>query len=320
MTRKGLIWNAAMVGALCLALFLLYRILSHYSLEEIEASLRKLPFPYLAAAILCAAGSYISLTGFDYLAILSLRKSLPYSKIALASLISLSMGHNIGFAGLSSGAFRYRYYARWGLSMEDVAKIILFSGVTVALGLVTIGGIALLVASEDIVTLLHVDAPTLRISGGALLCVPVIYGILAKYLRGRLNLWHWSFELPQARLALAQIAIGTVNFAFVSACLYALFSAYAEVSYFRTVTAFVLANTLVLTTHVPGGLGILETTLAYAVPNAASIGALIAFRLIYYLIPLLFGGITMMITELIFSQQSAKPEHATQSTRDTTEA
>jgi uncharacterized membrane protein YbhN (UPF0104 family) len=119
-------------------------------------------------------------------------------------------------------------------------------------------------------------------------------------------------------IALAQIAIGTVNFAFVSACLYALFSAYAEVSYFRTITAFVLANTLVLTTHVPGGLGILETTLAYAVPNAASIGALIAFRLIYYLIPLLFGGVTMMIAELIFSRRSAKPEHAAQSTRNTT--
>lgn len=318
MTWKGLIWNAAMLGALCLALFLLYRILSHYSLEEMEASLRKLPFPYLAAAILFAAASYISLTGFDYLAILSLRKSLPYSKIALSSFISLSMGHNIGFAGLSSGAFRYRYYARWGFSMEDVAKIILFSGVTVALGLITIGGIALLATSQNIVALLRIDAVTLRIFGGALLCVPVIYVILAKYLRGRLTLWHWSFELPQVGIALAQIAIGTVNFAFVSACLYALFSAYAEVSYFRTITAFVLANTLVLTTHVPGGLGILETTLAYAVPNAASIGALIAFRLIYYLIPLLFGGVTMMIAELIFSRRSAKPEHAAQSTRNTT--
>ncbi len=318
MTWKGLIWNAAMLGALCLALFLLYRILSHYSVEEMEASLHKLPFPYLVAAILFAAASYISLTGFDYLAILSLRKSLPYSKIALASFISLSMGHNIGFAGLSSGAFRYRYYARWGFSMEDVAKIILFSGVTVALGLITIGGIALLATSQNIVALLRIDAVTLRIFGGALLCVPVIYVILAKYLRGRLTLWHWSFELPQVGIALAQIAIGTVNFAFVSACLYALFSAYAEVSYFRTITAFVLANTLVLTTHVPGGLGILETTLAYAVPNAASIGALIAFRLIYYLIPLLFGGVTMMIAELIFSRRSAKPEHAAQSTRNTT--
>ncbi|MDK4718644.1 lysylphosphatidylglycerol synthase domain-containing protein [Rhizobium sp. CNPSo 3968] len=312
MTLKGAIWNAAIFGALCLALFLLYRILSHYSLEEIGASLHQLPFPHLAAAFLCAVASYICLTGFDYLAILSLGKFLPYPKIALASFISLSMGHSIGFAGLSSGAFRYRYYARWGLSMEDVAKIILFSGVTVALGLITIGGIALLVDSDDIVALSRADTATLRILGGALLCIPASYGILARYLRGRLTLWNWSFALPRAGIALAQIAIGTANFAFVSACLYALFSAYADLSYFRTIAAFVLANTLVLTTHVPGGLGVLEAVLAYAVPNAASIGALIVFRLIYYLIPLLVGAIAMLTTELVFRRHSAKSQHAAQ--------
>ncbi|MGO7859663.1 UPF0104 family protein, partial [Rhizobium ruizarguesonis] len=82
---------------------------------------------------------------FDVLAIRSLGKSLPYSRIALASFIILSLGHNIGFAGLISGAFLYRFYSRWGLTAEDVAKIILFFGVTVGLGLITLGGLAMIV-------------------------------------------------------------------------------------------------------------------------------------------------------------------------------
>src|SRR3712207_8967800 len=51
-----------------------------------------------------------------------LGRPLSYPKVALASFVSLSLGHNIGFAGLSSGAIRYRFYSRAGLTAEEVAK------------------------------------------------------------------------------------------------------------------------------------------------------------------------------------------------------
>jgi len=74
------------------------------------------------------------------------------------------------------------------------------------------------------------------------------------------------------------------------------------------VTAYVLANSAILATHVPGGLGVLEATVSYAVPKEASIGALIAFRCAYFFIPLALGSTLLVISEMIFRRRSRRPD------------
>ena len=135
----------------------------------------------------------------------------------------------------------------------------------------------------------HLPPRSATLFGFAAFAVPLVYLGLSASVRGSLKIWRWSFQLPQWKLALAQIAAGTVNFLFVSACLHQLLSAFGDVPFFRAVLAFVLANSAILATHVPGGLGVLEATVAYAVPQEASIGALIAFRCIYFFVPLALG-------------------------------
>ena len=310
MSLKSMIWNGLLVAALCFAVFLLYRIFEQYSLDQIVQSVRSIPLSSFCTALLFAAASYLCLGCFDLLAIRSLGKSLPYPKIALASFISLSLGHNIGFAGLSSGAFRYRFYSRWGLTTEDVAKIILFCGVTVGLGLVTLGGLALIVNPGDSGRLLRLDPASVRIFGVLALIVPVVYAALAFFIRGKLRLWRWSFQLPRFSIAVAQVAIGTINFILVSACLHQMLSAFGHVAFFRSVTAYVLANSAILATHVPGGLGVLEATVSYAVPQEASIGALIAFRCTYFFIPLALGTTLLLISEIVFRRSRRTDEEA----------
>ncbi|NYJ10667.1 hypothetical protein GGI64_001714 [Rhizobium leguminosarum] len=310
MSLKSMIWNGLLVAALGFAVFLLYRIFEQYSLYQIVQSVRSIPLSSFCTALLFAAASYLCLGCFDLLAIRSLGKSLPYPKIALASFISLSLGHNIGFAGLSSGAFRYRFYSRWGLTTEDVAKIILFCGVTVGLGLVTLGGLALIVNPGDAGRLLRLDPASVRIFGVLALIVPVVYAALAFFIRGKLRLWRWSFQLPRFSIAVAQVAIGTINFILVSACLHQMLSAFGDVAFFRSVTAYVLANSAILATHVPGGLGVLEATVSYAVPQEASIGALIAFRCAYFFIPLALGTALLLISEIVFRRSRRTDEEA----------
>ncbi|EJB06271.1 putative integral membrane protein [Rhizobium leguminosarum bv. trifolii WSM597] len=310
MSLKSMIWNGLLVAALGFAVFLLYRIFEQYSLYQIVQSVRSIPLSSFCTALLFAAASYLCLGCFDLLAIRSLGKSLPYPKIALASFISLSLGHNIGFAGLSSGAFRYRFYSRWGLTTEDVAKIILFCGVTVGLGLVTLGGLALIVNPGDAGRLLRLDPASVRIFGVLALIVPVVYAALAFFIRGKLRLWRWSFQLPRFSIAVAQVVVGTINFILVSACLHQMLSAFGDVAFFRSVTAYVLANSAILATHVPGGLGVLEATVSYAVPQEASIGALIAFRCAYFFIPLALGTALLLISEIVFRRSRRTDEEA----------
>ncbi len=65
-------------------------------------------------ALVFCAGSYICLGLFDALAVRYAGKPLALHRTAIASFCGLSIGHTVGLAALSSGAVRYRFYARLG--------------------------------------------------------------------------------------------------------------------------------------------------------------------------------------------------------------
>jgi len=313
MPGKRLIINATLVLGLLLAAYLLYKVFSRYSLGEVMDSIAAIPVSRLAAGIGFAALSYLCLTGFDWMGLRYAGKPLSYPKAAIASFTGLSIGHNLGVAALSSGAVRYRYYSRWGLSTEEVAKVILFCGVTVGIGLAALAGIALLVNPEDAANLLKLSPSGLFGLGLACLAIPIAYVVLSATVRAPLRLWNWSFEMPALKLAIGQVVIGTLNFIFVSACLHQMLAAQGEASFVQTATAFVLANIAILMTHVPGGLGVLEATVSHVLPGAASIGALVAFRVIYFLLPLFIGLPILGISELVLrNRKPSSEEHADQ--------
>lgn len=306
MSAKRLLINATLILGLLLAACLLYQVFNRYSLDEIMRSIAAIPPYRLLAGAGFAALSYICLTGFDWMALRYAGKPLSYPKAAIASFTGLSIGHNLGVAALSSGAVRYRYYSRWGLNAEEVAKVILFCGVTVGIGLSTLAGIALLLNPEDAANLLKLSASALFVLGLVCLGIPLLYIALAATVRAPLHLWKWSFEMPTINLAIGQVVVGTLNFIFVGACLHQMLAAQGEVSFLQTATAFVLANIAILVTHVPGGLGVLEATVSHVLPGAASIGALVAFRVVYFILPLLIGLPILGISEIVIRSRDRK--------------
>lgn len=294
------------VAALALTTFLLYRTLRNYTLAEIEAALLSIPLTRLALAGAFAASSYACLTLFDTLAIRYVDHRVPYPKVAFTSFVSLSIGHSLGLAGLSSGAIRYRYYSRWGLTLQEVAKVILFTGTTVGLGLMVLAGIALVVRPELMAEMTQMSTGLVRWVGALCLALGAGYVGLAATVRKPLHIRGWRFQMPTWRLAVAQIVVGPVNFALVAACLYQLILGVAEVPYFSVVAAYVSANVATLITHVPGGLGVIETVVLYLVPGAKVIGSVVAFRVIYFLIPLAIGGTVFLVTEVVLRSRRSR--------------
>lgn len=295
-----------LTAVVSLAGILLYRTLSRYSFDQIVASVAAIPTTRLLLAGCFAAASYLTLTLFDTLAVRYAGKPLPYPRTALASFIALSLGHNIGLAALSSGAIRYRFYSRWGLSTEEVAKVILFCGMTVGLGLVVLGGAALLARSELAGQITGLPRPVMLATGLACLAAATAYLALAAFVRQRLKLWSWSFEMPPLRLALGQTFIGPLNFAFVAACLHQTLLAVADVPYLGVASVYVIANVTALISHVPGGLGVIETVVTYLLPGGQFIGALVMFRIVYFLVPLCLGSVAFGIAELALSPRRKK--------------
>lgn len=293
------------------AAILLYRTLSSYSYDELRNSLVTFPGGRLALAGAFAALSYLTLTAFDMLALIYIERPLPYPKVALASFTGLSIGHNIGVSSLSSGAVRYRFYSRWGLRLIDVAKLSVFSGVTVTLGLTLLGGIASLARPDLVQKATGLGRPLVLAIGIASVSACVAYLALAKWRRKPLQLWKYQFEFPTLRVASAQLLVGVVNFSFVAACLHQALSATAEVEYLQTAAVYVLANVSWLVSHVPGGLGVLESVVLLLIPQGQIIGALLIFRFVYFLVPLALGLISLSLMELLGqAQKSPHPHHA----------
>jgi uncharacterized membrane protein YbhN (UPF0104 family) len=263
-----------------------------------------IPHGRLALAGLLAAASYATLTLFDWLGLRYAEHPLPYPRAALASFVALSIGHTLGLAPLGSGALRARYYAQWGLDAEAIGKVILFCAATVTIGEVALAAIVLLLAPHPAASWVHVGDDAVRLVGIA--CAIAIAGYLAaaRWLRRPLKIRRWRIALPTLPIAAAQVAVGAVNFALLTATLHFLIVADQPLSFWTTAAIFLLANVAALISHVPGGLGVTEFVVLSFLPSAQTWAALIVFRIVYYIVPLALGGIVLGLSEL-FERRAA---------------
>jgi hypothetical protein len=282
----------------CIAAYLLHRALSAYDPGEIVQSIFAIPLPRLALGALFVACSYFSLTLFDALAVRYIRAKLPYRRIALASFTALSIGHTLGLAAASSGAIRYRFYSRWGIDAGDIAKIIVFCAMTAVLGLNTLLGLVLLMQADVAAKLLGFNRAVAFAFGAACLTFTALYVGLAAVLRRPLTIKRWKISMPPVKLALAQIFIGALNFCFVAAALYHLLPPTAGIGYFAVAAVYAIANFASIVSHVPGGLGVLEAVVIHLMPEASVIGALVVFRVVYFLVPFTIGVVVFAAYEL----------------------
>ena len=295
-------------AAFAVAAFLIWRALHRYSLHTILDSLRMVSGRNLALGAAFAAGSYLCLTGFDALAVRYTRSDLPYWKIALASFTALSIGHTVGFAAAGSGAVRYRLYAGWGLSAGDIGRIIVFCGVTVGLGLATLAGSVLLARHGLIAQLFGASNGAMTALGLLLLALVATYLGLAAYRHRPLRIRNFELPVPPLTLALGQIVVGTLDPLLVSAALYWMLKSVAHIGFFPVAICYIAANVVAMLSHVPGGLGVIEAVILSLVPGANVIGALIAFRAVYYLIPFVIGSLLFGATELVRRPRRAVPD------------
>jgi glycosyltransferase 2 family protein len=68
----------------------------------------------------------------------------------------------------------------------------------------------------------------------------------------------------------------------VAACLYQGIAAVREVSYLAVASSYVIANVTAMISHVPGGLGVMESVMLFLMGGGPVIGALLVFRVVYF--------------------------------------
>ena len=292
MKSKLLYRLASLFGLLLFAgaLWILYHELKDYSPHGILLTLHNLAGPRLFGALALTLLSYLNMTGYDTLALRYIHHPLKYRKIALASFISYAMSNNIGFGMIAGGSVRYRLYSAWGLSPREITKVLVFCTVTLWLGFVALAGVLFLFEPPALSRALPLPFTSLR--PVALLFLLILGGYIAAatLIKKPLTIRDWHFAFPSLRLLVTQLVVASLDWALASTVLYTLLPGDPGLSYQGFLGIFLVAQMLGLLSQVPGGLGVFETAvivlLADSMKSPAVVASLLAYRGIYYLLPL----------------------------------
>nr|WP_047168024.1 bifunctional lysylphosphatidylglycerol flippase/synthetase MprF [Sphingomonas sp. Y57] len=251
-------------------------------------------------AIGCTIVSYIALTFYDLLALRVIRRPLPWRTAALASFTSYTISHNLGLALITGGSARYRIYTAAGLSGGDVARIVAIASATFWMGVLAITGLALAFHQGSLsLAGFALGGIAARAAGGAILVAAAGFVLVCAFGPREIRLFGWRLPLPGAGAALGQIAIAGVDLVAASAALFVLIPGADPALLPAFLLAYALGIIAALVSHVPGGIGVFEAVVLATVPadRPALAAALIAYRLIYYLLPLALGIIALVLHE-----------------------
>ncbi len=276
------------VALLGVAVFVLHHLLGKYHWRDILERVQAISNTKLLRAAFFTCAGYGCLTLYDALAVRFAGARVPYPRVALISFMGYAIGHNVGLNSISGGAVRYRAYTALGLSAKQIATIIAFGTLTFFLGASVLLGVSLLSNAGMSGSVLHVHAWLARVAGALLLTAVCAYLWLVCTRHAPLNFRRFEVPVPKPRVAFAQIGISCVDMLCATSVLYVLLPREAAIGFFAFAGVYLLALAAGALSNVPGGIGVFEFVLLLlmpAVPKDRLLGALIAYRAIYYFAP-----------------------------------
>lgn len=292
-----------------MACWLLYNKLRSYSLEEIIGSIQQINSSQLLYAIVYVVINYVILIGYDWLAIRAIHRKLPLARVSLVSFTGCAVSYNLG-ALLGGTTVRYRLYSAWGFHPIDIVRLVLMLAVTFWIGALGLAGGVLCFAAVTVPPELGIEPSHIRPVGAALLALCVVYLLVCWWAKGRaVHIFKKEFSLPTLPLALAQTGVACADLLVAAACLYVLLPPDSGISFASFLPNYLLAQVAVVLTHVPGGVGVLEVILmhiVHGVQPALLFGAILVFRVLYYLVPLGLSAVMLFLYE--FRLRARTPE------------
>ena len=123
------------------ALWTLFHQIREYSIGEIIQGLSSIPITQLIGACALTVAGFVLLVFYDSVALRALERPLPFHRVAQATFVSAVVSANLGFHLFTSAPLRFRFYAAYGLTLSEVAKVIVLNTVTFWMGYGLLGGL-----------------------------------------------------------------------------------------------------------------------------------------------------------------------------------
>lgn len=283
-----------------LSVLALSRLLSNVVYDDLVAAIDDTSWSRIGLALLFTAGSFLALSIYDVHALRFAGARLPYRLVALASFCAYAVGNIAGFGPLTGGSVRYRFYSPFGLEPEAIAKVVAYVAAAFGFGLAFVAGLGLTIAGPDLASLIGMPGATVRGIGLLALAGVAAVLMLAALRRGRITAFGRTVALPDVRDVLSQLLATSVDVTCAAAVLYVLLPD-GDVSFPVVLAVFSVAVGAGVLSHLPGGVGIFETIVVGALgtrlPIDGVISALLIYRIVYYVVPLVVAVAAMIVSE-----------------------
>lgn len=270
------------------SLVVLWHMVSEIDVYELRSAFTAASLRQMGLAILFTIISYSLLTCYDAIALRQLKLQVPYRTTALASFTSYAVSFTLGFPLLTAGTVRYWIYSPRGVSPGRVASLTVITGVTFWLGMALVLAWSMIRKADELASLVytHIWMNQLVGLGAAVLVAGYLVWVSIK--RRAVKIQGWKLELPGFRLSLVQMLIGAADVCAGCAVLFILLPGGHNLSFETFLAVYIFAVMLGVASHAPGGLGVFEATILLALssyPREPVLGALLLYRLCYYLVP-----------------------------------
>ncbi|WP_312606353.1 lysylphosphatidylglycerol synthase domain-containing protein [Kosakonia cowanii] len=281
--------------------------------EDVWKVIRDYNRTALLSAVALVILSYVLYGFYDLLGRAYCGHKLAKRQVMLVSFIcyafNLTLSTWVGGIGM-----RYRLYSRLGLPGSTITRIFSLSITTNWLGYILLGGLIFNFGVVEIPAHWYIDASTLRIVGVVLLLIIAVYLWGCAFAKRRhVTIKGHKLVLPSWKFAVAQMVISSANWIAMGAIIWILLGMRAD--FFFVLGVLLVSSIAGVIVHIPAGIGVLEAVFiallaSEHVSQGIIIAALLAYRVLYYFLPLLLALIGYLLLESRAKKLRAKNEKA----------
>lgn len=311
MSNRKTLWKRAR-QALTVLLFilvpvLLFMLLRNQDWGEVWQALTSYRPAVLLSAVGVMACSFTLFASYDLLGRRYTGHTLPARRVLPLAFVCYAFNLNLS-AWVGGVALRYRLYSRLGLDTPTITRILGLGLVTNWLGYLLVAGSLFALGFPRLPAGLEIGSTGLRLIGMAMLAVAVIYLLACRFAsRRQWQVRGQAITLPSWRLAVLQGLMGAGNWALMGLVVFTLLPDKAG---YPTILAILMVSSIAgVITHIPAGLGVLESVFITLLQGQYSQGtllaALIGYRAVYFLLPLLLALVVYLLLERVASQRGA---------------
>lgn len=300
--NKKLIWLKRILTLFFFILVpvLLFTLIKQIEWQEVKEALVSYKVSTLLPGVVIALSSYCVFASYDLIGKKYTGHTIPSRQIIPLGFVCYAFNLNLS-SWVGGIALRYRLYTRLGLDIPTITKILSMNWITNWLGYLILAGTIFLFGLISLPDNWKIGTTTLQVIGAVMVAVAIVYLVACKYAKRRsIKIFKHELSLPGSALSFIQASLAIVNWSLMGLIIFMLLPE-GKVSY-PTVLGILLIGAIAgVITHIPAGLGVLETIfitlLQHQLSKGTILAALIGYRVIYFLIPLGIAVIIYLVLE-----------------------